>query len=285
MENAGPASEIPAAQPKRWPMALLVALVTGVCGAVLAVPVSDWAMEAHHVSTREGGRACAAVGFFAPLAFIAGSVVGFTCGLLLGGSGLAGYLKRQAIALLAIAGLVCAVAGIAYASADHPPVIHGKTLALDIEVRVPTYGESIEELKANGFSVALLVSASDRDYADMRWSEATRTEEFITVPAWAQLRSRKAGREITVGIEGENRQIFDVGRPASPKSIDDAWTEWLPPRSLFDGTKPSAEHQYFVRYRVRFETEYSPTPHPPLDGEISPTPGETTPAPEAAATL
>jgi hypothetical protein len=86
------------------------------------------------------------------------------------------------------------------------------------------------------------------------------------------------------GIEGENRQIFDVARAASPKAIDDTWTEWLPPRSLFDGAKPSAEHQYFVRYRVRFETEYSPTPHPSFDTEISPSPDEPTPEPEAVAT-
>jgi hypothetical protein len=199
METAGSTPEVPVTTPKRWPIALLVALITGVCGAILAVPVSDWAMEAHHVSAREGGRACAAVGFFAPLAFVAGSVVGFACGLLLGGSGFAGYLKRQAVALLAIAGLVCAIGGISYVSADHPPLIDGKTLALEIEVRVPTYGQSIDELKADGFGVALVVSASDRDYSDMRWSEATRTEEVITVSAWAPLRSRNARREITVG--------------------------------------------------------------------------------------
>lgn len=284
MENADPAPEVAAATPKRWPMALLVAFVTGLFGAIIAVPVSDWAMEAHHVSTREGGRACAAISFFAPLALVAGAAVGFACGLLLGGSGWAGYLKRQGVALPAIGAIVCAVGGISYASADHPPVIDGKTLALEIEVRVPTYGQSIEELKADGFAVALVVSASDHDYCDIRWSDATRTEKFITVPAWAPLTSRNARRELTVGIEGENRQIFSVMLPASPKLIGDAWTEWLPPRGTFDGTTPSPEVQYFVRYRVRFETEYSPTPYPTLDPVVSPTPDEAAPEAEAAAT-
>ena len=87
-----------------------------------------------------------------------------------------------------------------------------------------------------------------------------------------------------MGIEGENRQIFGVARPASPKSVDDAWTEWLPPSGSFDGTMPSPEVQYFVRYRVRFETEYSPTPHPAFDAEVSPTPDVTTPEAEASAT-
>ena len=95
----------------------------------------------------------------------------------------------------------------------------------------------------------------------MRWAEATQSNEFITVPAWAYLNSRNAERQVTAGVQNENRQIFNVLRRASPK-IDEAWSEWTPPSQRFDGSKPAPQDQYFVRYRVRFASEYSPTPQP-----------------------
>ena len=253
-------------KPKRWPVALLVGLITGIAGAVLAVPVSDWAMEAHHVSTMEGGRACAAVGIFAPLAFLVGFATGFVVSLRIKRAGFAGYLICQGISLAIIIAIVFAVSGLGYATADHPPLIDGKNLALEIEVRVPAKGRSIQELQAADFDVALIVSTSDRHYSYLRWSEATKSDEFITVPAWAPLKSRNAGREITAALKGENPQIFSVMRHASPKKIDDewseCWSEWTPPKQRFDGSKPTPEDQYLARYRVRFAKEYAPTPTP-----------------------
>ncbi|MFN2476780.1 MAG: hypothetical protein ABR526_10635, partial [Chthoniobacterales bacterium] len=230
-----PSSSVPQ---RRWPVALLVAFVTGLVGALMAVPISDWAMEAHHVSTMEGGRACAAVAIWAPLAFIIGFATGFFVGLQLRGARFAGYLKRQAVALLIIAALVATGGAIGYATADHPPLIDNHPLALEIEVRVPSNGRSIEDLRAADFDVALVVSISDRNYAYLRWKEAVQTDEFITVPAWAPLNSRDAGREITARVRNESPQIFNVMRRASPKTIDDAWSDWAVPRQRFDGSKP-----------------------------------------------
>lgn len=247
---------------KRWLVGLPIAFVTGLVGAFLAAPVSDWAMRAHHVSSMEGGRACAVVAIWMPLGFFCGFAVGFAVTLLMSGRGFAGYAKRQGIALLITAALVGAVGGIGWATADHPPLIDGQALALDINVRVPRKGRSIEELQASQFDVALVVSASDRNYSEMRWSEAVADEQWVIVPAWAILRSRNAGREITAGLEGESRQIFNVMLPAAPRKIDETWSDWTAPRQRFDGSKPAPEDQYLARYRVRFAHEYSPTPSP-----------------------
>lgn len=274
-----PGNEMPAgstAKPRRWPVALLVAFLNAVAGAVLAMPVSDWAMQAHHVSSFEGERGYAVVFLFAPLGFFVGGVVGFVTALLLPGSGFVGYVKRQAVALAAIAAIVFAGGGWGYATADHPPLVEGKALALEIEVRVPAKGRAVEQLKTEDFSVALVVSSSDRSYSDMRWADAAAAGEFITVPAWAPLRSRNVVREITAGVKEENRQIFNVALPASPK-IGEAWSEWTPPRARFDGTKPTPEDQYQVRYRVRFEEEYSPTPRPDWPQPEATPDAETTP--------
>jgi hypothetical protein len=260
--DSGTAATSPEPRRRRWPIALLVGFVNAIAAAVLCVPVADWAMEQLHVSNFEGGRGYAIVCLWIPLSFIVGFVVGFGISFVVKRGGFVGYAIRQGLALFIVAILICGAGGLAYASADHPPLINDQNLALEIEVRVPTKGRSIEELRAADFNIALVVSASDRSYSDLRWSEATRTEEFITLPAWATLNSKNAGREITAGVNGESRQVFNVLRTASPKQIDEAWSEWATPRERFDGSKPAPEDQYLARYRVRFAAEYSPTPTP-----------------------
>ncbi len=142
--------------------------------------------------------------------------------------------------MLITAALVGVVGGLGWATADHPPEIDGKNLALEIEVRVPRKSRTIDDLKAHDFTVALVISASDRNYSDMRWSEARAENDFIIVPAWSALNSRNAGREITAGVDGENRQIFNVILPASPKKADGTWSDWTGARQRFDGSKTSA---------------------------------------------
>ena len=239
-------------------------------------------MQEHHVSNMEGGRGYAMICLWIPLAFFVGGIVGFVVSFQIKRVGFVGNLLKQGIAIALIVLLVGIGAGIGYATADHPPLVDGKNLALQIEVRVPAKGRSIEDLQKADFGVALVVSASDRSYSDMRWAEATQSNEFIIAPAWADLNSRNAGREITAGVKDESRQIFNVMRRASP-GIDETWSEWETPRQRFDGSKPAPEDQYQARYRVRFAGEYSPTPRPTPSYEPSPTPEET-PSPNESST-
>jgi hypothetical protein len=272
-----------AARPKRWPVALLVGLITACVAVVAVVPIAEWGMEEHHVSNMEGGRGYAMVFCWMPLALLVAFLTGFVVSLLTSGHGFAGYLKRQALSLGVLAVLFGIGAAFSYSTANHPPLINDQSLALDIEVRVPRKARSVEDLQRQRFDVALVVSASDRNFADMRWAEARLEDDYIVVPAWAPLNSRNAGREITAGVEGESRQIFNVILRPSPKQIDEAWSEWAPPRERFDSSKPPPEDQYLARYRVRFESEYSPTPSPTATPSESPeaeaTPAEDSPEP------
>src|SRR5947209_12788975 len=262
MENTDPA---PAAAPKtvrRWPVGLLVGLITAILSACAIIPIADWVTTMHHVSNMEGGRGCLMVMVWIPLAAMLGFVVGFVTTLLVRQSGLLGYVIPQAIAIAVCLVVLSAVAGIGYASADHPPLIDGKEVALEIEVQAPAKGRSIEQLKAADFSIALTVTTSDRAYCDVRWVDAVESEGKIFVTAWARLNSRNAGREITVGVNGEDRQVFNVMLTASPKKTTDEWSEWQTPRTTFSGKMPAPDDQYLVRYRVRLAEEYSPTPAP-----------------------
>jgi hypothetical protein len=280
MENAAPAPLPAAAKVRRWPMALLVGVITAILSACAITPIADWITTMHHVSNMEGGRGCLIIIVWIPLGALLGIVVGFITTLLVRQSGFLGYVIPQAIAIGVCMIVLGAVAGIGYASADHPPLIEGKELALDIQVQTPANGRSIEQLKAADFSVALTVSASDRAYADLRWSDAVESEGKIIVPAWARLNSRNAGREITVGAQGEDRQIFTVMLTASPKKTTDEWSAWETPRETFSGKKTEPNEQYRVRYRVRFAEEYSPTPPPSSPVESSAEESEPTASPD-----
>lgn len=77
-----------------------------------------------------------------PLTAIVGFAVGFLLSFFVKGSGSAGYAKRQGFSLAVTATLIGLGALFSYASVDHPPMIDGKELALDLEVRVPAKGRS-----------------------------------------------------------------------------------------------------------------------------------------------
>ncbi len=86
-------------KPKRWPVALLVGFISAIIGAAISAPVSDWAMQMHHVSAREGERGYAVMCLWIPLAFVICFVAGFVVSLLIKRSGFVGYLLRQGAAL------------------------------------------------------------------------------------------------------------------------------------------------------------------------------------------
>lgn len=259
---------------RRWPIGLLVGFVTALVAAFAIIPIADWAMEMHHVSTMEGNRACAVVALWMPGSGFVGFVLGFIVPLLVRRGGFLGYLIPQGLALLAAAAAVGVTAVISYATAIHAPLLDGRELALEIEVEAPAKGRSIEALKAQDFSAALLTRA-EGTYADMRWADAVQTDDTIRVTGWAPMRSTDAGRQISVGVNGENRQLFVVMRTRAPKKIDEDWSEWETPRTTFSGSMPAPNDQYRVRYRVRFANEYSPTPAPD-------TPVDSTPIPDAS---
>ncbi|MEO5720366.1 MAG: hypothetical protein ABIR71_02720 [Chthoniobacterales bacterium] len=121
------------------------------------------------------------------------------------------------------------------------------------------------------------MSASDRNYSRLRWSEATADLEAITVPAWARLNSRNANREITAHTGDESPQVFPVPLPASPK-VDETWSEWTKPRTQrYDESKIESQDEYAVRYRVLFEPERPAVPESTPDPEQAPPP-EASPA-------
>lgn len=243
----------------RWPAALLVACLTAAAGGALGLPVALWAMEILHASRFEGSSDFAVVFLWTPLAMITGLIVGLIVGFSVGGTGFAGFAAREGIALAIMVVLITVAGGIVYAYADHPPRVDGKRIEVEFELRVPTRGRSVEEVKQPNpnapFAIRFMAGDSFTSYARENWGEARRTEEFITVPVRGILQSQDAKREFTAGMSGESWQVFRVPLPPSPDKVEEAWSEWLSPYRRWGGEALAPEDKYGLRYRVRFAGE------------------------------
>jgi hypothetical protein len=215
-------------------------------------------MKIHHASHFEGSSDAGVAFIWMPLAAIIGFVVGFGISFSTRRRGFPGYAYRQGIALLTIAGLIALGGGITYATADHPraPTIDGKQLALQIELRVPANARTIEQLQAVGFNARV---DAERDYyvpdSSPLWSQAVRTDEFITVPMWATLHSETTKREIAAWDAHESWHTFKVAVPASPQKIDEQWSNWIVSFSPATENKQRQVEECHARYRVRFAAE------------------------------
>lgn len=235
----------------------MVALVNGIAGALLCLPVALWGMKIHHASHFEGSSDFGVAFIWMPLAAIIGFLVGFGISFSTRRRGFPGYAFRQGIALLAIAGLIALGGGITYATADHPraPTIDGKKLALQIELRVPANGRTIEQLQAVGFDARVDADGDHRPDASPLWSQAVRSDEFITVPMWATLRSATTPREIAAWDAHESWHTFKIAVPGSPQKIDEQWSDWIVSSSLVTDNKQRQVMECHARYRVRFAAD------------------------------
>ena len=243
-------------QPWRGPVALLVALVNGIAGALLYLPVAFWGMEIHHASHFEGssdfgGLYLDAVcchhrfsswiwdQFFYKAARISR--------LRLPAGNRVAYHRRSNRArrrhhLCNRRPSTCATIG-------------GKQLALEIELRVPANGRTIEQLQTVGFAARM---DAEHDYApdaSLLWSRAARADEFVTVPMWAALHSETSTREIAVWDAHESWHTFKVAVPASPQKLDEQWSDWIVSVSRDPDNKERQVLECHARYRVRFAAD------------------------------
>ena len=241
----------------RWPVALAVAFVNGIAGALLCLPVALWGMKIHHASHFEGSSDFGVVFVWMPLAAIIGFLVGFGLSFSTRRRGFPGYAYRQGIALLAIAGLIAVGGGLTYATAvrPHVPTIDGKPLALQIELRVPANGRTIEQLRATGFDARVDEDPDDASNASPLWSQAVRTDEFITVPMWENLHSITKKRQIPAWDAHESYHYFKVAVPASPQKIDEAWSDWIVSVLPANENNETQVMECHARYRVRFAAD------------------------------
>ncbi len=235
-----------------WPLALLAGLVNGVLGAALTVFAADLGTTWHRVSNMEGGRGMLIAFVYLPLGFTV--VVGVRVARARAVTSFPAGLARVGVAGGATVGLVAVALGLAWLSADRPPTLEGKELNLAFEIRLPPAYPVRDSLRERDFRVGVVVSSSDRAYADLAFDSVRVDGDAVIVPGSARLRSR-GYRTFSVGYgpdPGSERvtQVLDLPLAPSPKRADSAWTDWRSLTRSFGGDVVPEGVRTQVRYRV-----------------------------------
>lgn len=233
-----------------WLASIVVAVLSGGVGLLAAGLVMSACVGWYRVSHFEGKAGFAVVGV-ALLGGIAGLIVGLVTARAVSAGGMVGFSKALGISsaiVLAAAGLSAAVARLL---ADIPPVIDGRELMLDVEIRLPAgasppppdgKGKSYFHLHSVVRHVArksLMGELSEARLADGRW----------TVPGSVHVFTERGKRSLGIVLDGQPPFGFLVPLPARPKPAHEAWSEWLPrPRPP---SPPWPDTNASFRFRVR----------------------------------
>lgn len=105
---------------------VLIALLTGLLGAVIGVVGGDLTTRAHHVSDMEGERGMLVVFVIVPACIVAGIIVGVVAARLIPAPGLGGWFKAQLAAWAAVVIIAGVVFGYAWMRAPRPPLLNGQ---------------------------------------------------------------------------------------------------------------------------------------------------------------
>ncbi len=230
---------------------LLIAVLTGAVGAVLAVIGGDMTTRAHHVSNMEGGRAMLVLYAIAPAGALLGIIVGVVMARSVPGPGFGAFAKAQGIALLLTSTVSVVVFGFALWRAPRPPELDGQSLTLEFEIRLPP-GRAVPD-STGDFSVVLFSRGygDDRRSADLKLDATTRSDARIVVPASAFLYTTTRQRFLIVNDLGDRHYWFDLPLPARPGRQAETWTDWWPRPGETATTDTHGNGGFQIRYHVQ----------------------------------
>jgi hypothetical protein len=229
---------------------LIIALLTGAVGAVLAVIGGELATRAHHVSNMEGGRGMLVLFAIGPAGALLGLIIGFVVSRNVPGPGFGPFAKAQGIALGLTAAVSVVVFGVALWRAPRPPKLDGQTLSLEFELRLPS-GHAAPD-STGELSVVLLSRGygDDRREADLKLEASTQSDGRLVIPASAFLFTTTRQRFLIVNDVGDLHYWFDLPLRARPRKEDEAWTNWWPKPGETATADIHGNGGFQIRYRV-----------------------------------
>jgi hypothetical protein len=236
-----------------WPSSILIAVLTGAAGTVLAGLIAALSVEWYHISGREGesGYFVVAIAF---LGLIAGLVIGLVASRVVAGRNRPGFLKALGISFGIVLAIGSVGGGLARALADVPPEIDGQSLMLAVEVRWPAgHVRSPADEPGQGFlTLGSVTRASHLQRASVRgplWKEDARLVDGRWVaPGAVEVFTSRGIRSLDISIDTTSLGGFIVPLPSHPGRGDLEWSEWLP-ESLNGAPWPADRFSY--RYRVQ----------------------------------
>lgn len=227
---------------------LVIAGVTAITSVWLAGFAGDVATRAVGVSDFEGGRGYLVVLGLAPLGGLAGLLIGAAAARVGPWRGPAALLTRLSTAVATAAAAIGVVAGLAIASVGSPPQIDGRTLDLQMEIRLAA-GVAVPETHED-LRVAFQTSASDNRYVAVNFDAIRLEGGQAVVPASTGLLSRASRSWLVVTASDGLSQVIDLPLEAEPGAEHLSWSAWIPASRAFDAATVDASRAHAARFRV-----------------------------------
>jgi hypothetical protein len=238
-----------------WLATFGIAVISGVAGLVGVGWLANQCVRWYHVSHVEGGA-----GYFVAELALAGALGGFVIGLVCARrakrDGDPRFPRGLGLGLTWVLGLVTVATGLAYGLADHPPMIDGKSLVVEVELRTP---DEYPLLTESGFTplVAVLNRGGRSRGSNVAESDAARRDGrrrivSIVVP----LETSSDHKRLWVSWSRGLTMGFSLDVPGQPTGADFTWSGWRRPS---DSTRDAAwaatgiDLGFSVRTRVQFE--------------------------------
>lgn len=233
----------------RWPASIGIGVVCAIVGCVLGFALGDVITRAYKVSNFEGGRGYAVVFLFAPAGMFLSLVIGIAVARMSHGVGTGGFFKAQAIALLASAGTLGAISGIALLLADRAPTMGGKGLQLEFEMRIPTDQPIPDDIKAK-LTASFYENKDNNRFADLDFTRVTRDSAFVTVPGTAYIGGHSNYRMLSAYFSSMESHVFEIRISPGPVAKDMEWSGWEKTRDPLGQGESRTGQRWEVRYRV-----------------------------------
>jgi MFS family permease len=185
-----------------WKIALLVAFLNALLIGGLTILVADYVTRALKVSDFEGGRGMAVFFFFVPAGLIGGALLGVLGTKLAGAVEWSQFWKAMGAAALLGNFVLFGIAGFALLSVVKPPLIDGRSLALELEFFVPPSLAPAGDPKQAGLQVSLYAGDKDNQYSEVDTARIRSEEGYLIVPATAGLNSVSHIHMVSFGTVG-----------------------------------------------------------------------------------
>lgn len=249
-----------------WVIYFFVALLAAVVGLFAVGFLANACVSWFRISSREGQS-----GYFVIMLALLGAIGGFllslmTTSLVEDHWGGAGFLKALGASLAVVLTLVALIAIVCRMSADIPPEIDGRSVTLEVELRLPEGHDDVRTIDRTKATFELLSVQSgvarNRRTGKLEFDAVKTIDGRTVIPAEVDLFTRSGQRVITVTFDGRENQGFLVALPARPTKKFEAWSPWLPHA---DGPNPWPSTKMSYRFRIRINV---PPPEVPSERDL-----------------
>lgn len=233
-----------------WKIAMVVALVTGLVTAAVAIPLSDKVTGMQSVSDFEGKRGYLIAFVLIPAAFVAGALLGLVGTKLVGATAWPQFWKAAGVSVAMGQVAIFGVAGLSLLAVPRAPTAAGEELAIEVEVHVPL--ARVTERTRELHHIRLGLNAGPKDNRSVTVDPALYREEGtdLIVPAVAPLYSKSYRRAFNFHLGEDLWLAYDLeGLAATPEGDDFEWSALAPLRDARVAGGP-ADSDVRLRWRV-----------------------------------